>query len=109
MKIPEKIFHIFVFIIFYLRMLILSNFQVARDILSPTFGMSPAILGIGLDIQSDSQILILSSLITMTPGTLSMDISDDKKTIFIHAMYAKDPKKIIDEIKYLEKKVMKAF
>ncbi len=62
-----------------------------------------------LDLESDFQILALSNLITMTPGTLTLDISGNKRKIFIHAMYAGDREKIISEIKKLEKRVREVF
>ncbi|MGF1485091.1 MAG: Na+/H+ antiporter subunit E [Opitutales bacterium] len=73
---------------FYTREVVLSNLRVARDVLSPKYRIDPAFFSIELDQLSDLQISILANLITMTPGTLSLDVSPDRRHLYIHTMYA---------------------
>lgn len=87
------------FFFFYLGEIILANIVVAADILTPKHRMKPAILAIPLEIETDLQLIALNNLVTMTPGTLSLDISPDKKTIYVHAMYVDDLDKVKKEIK----------
>jgi multicomponent Na+:H+ antiporter subunit E len=56
--------------------------------------MRPGIVAIPLDLESDLEILVLTSLITLTPGTLSLDISEDRKTLYIHAMFIENREQI---------------
>ncbi len=87
------------FIFFFLYELIKANLQVAYDVITPTFYMKPGIVKIPLTAQSDLEITLLANLITLTPGTLSLDVSDDKKVLYVHAMYVKDKEAFIADIK----------
>lgn len=95
------------FAVYYLWELLNSNFTVAIDILTPTHHMRPGIVAVPLDAKSDFEITLLANLITMTPGTLSLDLSDDRKTLYVHAMYITDPDEIRRSIKEdLERRVL---
>lgn len=72
---------------FILRELVISNLRITYDILTPGRRMNPAIIAIPLDVQSDFEIVALATLITFTPGTLSLKVSDDKKILYVHEMY----------------------
>ncbi len=88
------------FFLFYLGELLLSNLRVARDVIRPRSHARPAIIAIPVDGLSPFQITLLANLITMTPGTLSIDTSDDEKTLYIHAMFVSDVQKLRDEIEH---------
>ncbi|HUU14635.1 MAG TPA: Na+/H+ antiporter subunit E [Terriglobia bacterium] len=77
-------------VLFFLWELILANLRVAMDVITPHYDMTPAVIAIPLDAQSDAEITLLANMITLTPGTLSLDVSSDRKTLYIHALYAKD-------------------
>ena len=79
--------------------LILSSVQVAYDVLTPRHRARPALLKMPLDVKSDAGILLVTNLITLTPGTLSLDVSEDRKTLLIHAMFADDPEDLIARLK----------
>jgi multicomponent Na+:H+ antiporter subunit E len=109
-KILIKILNLFIFILFYIKEMVKANLILAKDILSPRMKISPAIVKINIDVKSDNSILTLFNLITMTPGSLCMDISDDRKSIYVHGMYVKDRDSFELEIKEgIEKKVMEVF
>lgn len=107
MMVFRKTVDVFVLIGHYLKMLFQSNFRVAADVLTPAFRMNPAIIGIDLNIESDFGIFLLTNLITMTPGTLSLDLSGDKKRLYVHVMYAEEVDKAEEEIRLLENKIKK--
>ena len=69
--------------------------------------MHPAIVEVPVNVKSDHEILALVNLISITPGTLSLDISDNKEKLYVHAMYAKDTGKLIADIHQLERKIHK--
>jgi multicomponent Na+:H+ antiporter subunit E len=87
------------FVFFFLFELIKANIQVAYDVVTPTFYMKPAIVRLPLDVESDLEITLLANLISLTPGTLSLDVSDDKKVLYVHAMFVKDEEQFIHDIK----------
>ena len=87
------------FLLFYLMEILLSNFRVAYDVITPSHYMSPGFIAIPLEDLTDLQLMILTNMITMTPGTLSLDVSSDRKTLYIHAMYIdEDIKKFKNEL-----------
>jgi multicomponent Na+:H+ antiporter subunit E len=84
-------------ILYFLKELMLASIKVAYDILTPRNHMKPALVAIPLDVKSDLEITLLANLITLTPGTLSIDISKNKKMLLIHEVYVKDND--IEEVK----------
>jgi multicomponent Na+:H+ antiporter subunit E len=73
--------------LFTLWELVLANLRVAYDVLTPRIYSRPGVIGIPLDVRSDAEITLLANLITLTPGTLSLDVSTDRSTLYIHIMY----------------------
>ena len=96
-----------VFILFYIKEIIVSNLRVAQDVLTPRHRMKPGVVAVPLEAGTDLEISIFANLITMTPGTLSLDVSDDKKTLYVHVMYIDDPEHMVKELKSeYEKKLL---
>lgn len=90
-KYVRRLLQIPSFIIFFLAELIRANLRVTLDVLTPRHRMAPGIVAIPLDVQGDLEITLLANLITLTPGTLSLDVSDDCKVLYVHSMYIYDP------------------
>jgi multicomponent Na+:H+ antiporter subunit E len=87
------------FAFFFGKELLLANFRVAYDVLTPRHHMRPGIVAIPLDLKTDLEITVLTTLITLTPGTLSLHVSDDRRTLYMHAMYIDDAEKLIRSVK----------
>lgn len=79
------------FLVFGFVEIVKSSVAVARSVLSPNMNLRPGIVAIPLDIKSDEGITTLANLITLTPGTVSLDVSSDRKTLYIHAYEVSDP------------------
>jgi multicomponent Na+:H+ antiporter subunit E len=95
---------------FFLWELLLANLRVAYDIVTPGYFMRPGVIAIPLDVKSDAEITLLANLITLTPGTLSLDVSTDRRTLYIHAVYVKDLEKFRQSIKDgFERRVQEVF
>lgn len=77
-------------ILFFLKELFVSSIKVARDVMRPGFRMKSGVISIPLDVTSDLAITLLANLISLTPGTLSLEVSEDRKELFIHAMYIEE-------------------
>jgi len=78
------------FVVYFAWELLKANLRVAYEVITPGHHMRPAILAIPLDAKTDLEITALANLITLTPGTLSLEVAEDRKTLFIHAMYVDD-------------------
>ncbi len=95
------------FVFFFLFEMIKANLQVAYEVSTPKLRMEPGIVKVPLDVKSNIGITLLANLISLTPGTLSLDVSNDKKVLFVHAMYINDKEKFIDGIKQgFEKRIL---
>jgi multicomponent Na+:H+ antiporter subunit E len=84
---------------YFLWEVVKANLRVAYDVLSPRQRIVPGIIAIPLDAKTDAEITLLANLITFTPGTLSLDVSEDKKVLYIHAMYVEDANQFKRELK----------
>tara|TARA_B100000678_G_scaffold114303_1_gene95680 strand:- start:471 stop:944 length:474 start_codon:yes stop_codon:yes gene_type:complete len=90
--------------------LILSAVRVAVLVLSPKMDLKPGIFAYPLKVDRDFEITLLANLITLTPGTLSVDVSDDRRTLYVHAIDASDPEQARRDIaEGFERKIMEAF
>ena len=86
-------------ILYFLWELVIANIRLAVDLFRPEIKIDPAIVAMPLDAETDAEITLVAALITLTPGTLSMEVSEDRKTLFIHAMYADDPEEVVASLK----------
>ena len=99
-----------ILILFYLKELVAASLRVAYEVLTPKDHMKPAVVAIPLDAETDLEITLLANFITLTPGTLSIDVSKDRKTLYVHEVYveAGDIEKVKKQIKGgFEKKILK--
>jgi multicomponent Na+:H+ antiporter subunit E len=95
----RKVSQLLGFILFFLKEVGVATLRIAYDVITPTHRMQPAVLAIPLDVQTDGEITFLAVVVSLTPGTLALDVSTDRKVLYIHAMYASDPEAIRREIK----------
>ena len=102
-KIP-KIFSLF---FYFMKEVVRSGLRVAVDIVRPHFSLSPAVIAFPLTASSDWEITTLANMISLTPGTLSLAVSDDRKILYVHGLYIKDVEKEKETIKEgFERKIL---
>lgn len=87
------------FFLFFLWEVVKANIQVAYEVITPKNNMKPGIVKIPLDAKTNIEITLLANLITLTPGTLSLDVSEDRKVLYVHSMYVHNKQDFIDDIK----------
>jgi multicomponent Na+:H+ antiporter subunit E len=87
------------FAAFFAWQVVASALRVAADVLAPRPRMRPAVVRVPLDVETDAEITLLAILITLTPGTLALDVSADRRTLLVHAMFAADADRVRREIK----------
>lgn len=97
----------FILLLVFIRELVEANLRLAYDVITPKHHMRPAIIGIPLAARTDFEITLLANLITLTPGTLSLHVSDDRSTLYIHSVYAPDVEQLRSSIKNgLERRIL---
>jgi len=90
--------------------LVLSAWKVTVLVLSPKMDLKPGIFAYPLKVDRDFEITLLANLITLTPGTLSVDVSDDRRILYVHALDCSDPDQTRRDIaEGFERKIMEAF
>ena len=91
----------------FFKEMILSNISVLQVILRPKLNLQPMIFALPTDLEHDWEITLLSSLITLTPGTVVLYVSDDQRMLYIHAIDVDDVDDAIDSIKNTFEKAIK--
>lgn len=79
--------------------IVTANVEVALKVIGPMAKLKPAFVAIQLDIESDLGITLLASTVSLTPGTVSAEISEDKKWLYIHTLHLDDEQALINSIK----------
>ena len=94
----------------FLKELALSAWTVALTVLKPRMDIKPGIFAFPLTVDRDFEITLLANLITLTPGTLSVDVSEDRKVLYVHAIDCSDPAGARRDIANgFERKILEAF
>ena len=103
----RKIYYIFDFFVYYLINLVKSNLYLTYDILSPKMRFKPGFIEVPLTLKSDFGMLLFSNLLSMTPGSLTIDISENRQFVLVHVLYRNDPTEMLDDIQKMQGKIKK--
>ena len=97
----RRTLHIVALIWLFIKELLLSAIRVGILVLRPDLRsrLRPQLIDYPLTVESDVEITLLANLITLTPGTLSVDVSDDRKVLTIHAIDVPDREALVREIR----------
>lgn len=105
-----RIFDVMQFIVFYIKELIISSSVLAYDVVRPRKSFKHGIVAVPIDIKSDTALLALINLVSMTPGSLVVDLTRDKKTLYVHSMYLDDAEEFKRKLKHdFERRIKKVF
>ena len=102
-----RTFKVLKLIVFFAKELLISNLRVVWDVITPAHISRPGIVRVPLDAKTDFEIMMVANLISLTPGTLSIDLSEDRRYLYVHVMFMQDVAEIRREFKQgLEKRVL---
>jgi multicomponent Na+:H+ antiporter subunit E len=79
--------------------LVRSTWSTIKVILAPASRLRPAILAVPLDVRSAGGITLFAGMVTLTPGTTSIDVSEDRRTLYVHVLDAPDHEQVIHSLK----------
>jgi multicomponent Na+:H+ antiporter subunit E len=102
-----KIWELLGFAIYFIRILIKANIQIAVEVLTPSHGQTPRIIRYQVGKLSDAQLTVLTNAISLTPGTLVVDVSRDRRQLYVHCMYARDRDAAVRQLDELRERLMK--
>jgi len=73
-------------LVYLLWQIVVANFRLTKDVLSIRPRMRPAVIRLPLSITTDGEILLLSAMINITPGSVALDVSEDRQSMYVHVM-----------------------
>lgn len=93
----------------FLEELVLSSLRVVHDVLTPQHLSRPGIVAVPLDAESDLEVTVLANLVSLTPGTLALEVGEGRRVLFVHAMFVDNPETLRREVKDgMERRVLAA-
>ena len=93
---------IVLYVLTFLKELLVANVAVARVVLSPSMPIEPAVVEVPLRVESDAAVTTIANSITLTPGTLTMDYDADANSLYVHSIAASDADDVIGPIRSWE-------
>jgi multicomponent Na+:H+ antiporter subunit E len=105
----RDVYDIILLCVFFVVELISANLRMAYYVVMPLSRMRPAVIAVPLEDLSETELTVFSNLLTLTPGTLSLDISDNRRAIYVHFMWYEDAESARRNLKRgFERRVIKA-
>ena len=104
---PAQVMNFLGFAAYFVKILLLANWQVAKEVMTPVHYQVPRIVAYPVAGLTAVEVVVLSSAITLTPGTLVVDISDDAQTLYVHCLYAQDHARALAELDDLKHRLLK--
>ena len=83
----------------FVREIVVANIRMVYHVLTPHSSMTPGVVAVPLEPASDLEITMLANLVTLTPGSYSVDVSADKKHLYVHVIDCHDPDAVRASIK----------
>lgn len=76
---------------YLLWQIVIANLRMAMDVISVHHKMRPGIIRLPLDVSTDGEILLLAAMINITPGSVALDVSQDRRIMYVHVMHMQSP------------------
>jgi multicomponent K+:H+ antiporter subunit E len=90
--------------------IVTANLRVARAVIMPADRLHPGFVSVPLDLRSDVGIAVLANTISLTPGTLSADLTSDRRELVVHYLDERDPQALVADIKRrYERRLLQVF
>lgn len=94
-----RIWRIVLYFLYFLWKFLLSVIRVSMDILTPNESLRTGVVAIPLDVKGDFGITLLANSLTLTPGSVTMDISDDRTVLYLHTMHLTTVEEVRRDVK----------
>lgn len=103
----RKIWLDLAFLVYFLKILFIANWQVAKIVLNPALPIAPRLIRYDVTGMQPVQIATLVNCITLTPGTLVVDISPDDRWLYVHCLYGPDRAQVVRDLDELRDHLMR--
>ncbi|AXF54648.1 Na+/H+ antiporter subunit E [Salicibibacter kimchii] len=95
----QRVWAIIKLIFLFIKELVVANIDMIRVIVSPRLNVTPGIVALRTSLKTDWEVTVLSMCITLTPGTMTMDYSEDGRTLYIHCIHVENTQEVIDDVR----------
>lgn len=95
----DKMRQIATFLLFFIKEIVRANLRVAWHVVTPSSFFKPGIIALPLEPQSDFEATLLSNVLTLTPGSFSVDLSSDRRVLYVHVMDVDDADRTRQQLK----------
>lgn len=110
MKVMNRILQAAILFVYFVKEFVKSCLLVARDCLRTSPRLAPVIVTMPLESRNPGEIFLLANMITLTPGTMTLDVAEDLSSLTIHTIYGEDPEAVVADLKSgMEAMVRKVF
>ena len=105
----KRLFYFLRYVFIFARELTLANYEVAKLVLSPRLRIHPGFVAVPMDADTDFEVTSLANSITLTPGTITVHLPEERHVIVVHALnVTEDPETVRQGIKReLEANILK--
>lgn len=103
----KRLYYFPEFVVYYLIKLLQSNLLMAYYTLSPTMNVKAGFIHYPIGVQSPGGLLLICNLISMTPGTISVDVDAGRKVLKVHVFSNSSNEAVVQEINNIEKRIIR--
>ncbi|CAN5263388.1 hypothetical protein BH20ACT8_BH20ACT8_07670 [soil metagenome] len=93
---------------FFLKELVAANLRVAWEVVTPTHYMRAGIVKIPTRARSDTELVLYANLISLTPGTLTIEVDAQREHLYVHTLYVPSREEFVDRMADFENRLLKA-
>lgn len=94
----RKLWKAFVLFLVFCKQVIVANLSVLRYVCLPLSYLNPGIVALSIDLRTNFEIVLLANMITLTPGTLTVEISPEGNILYIHMLDCADAPGVLSHI-----------
>lgn len=107
-RVAVRVWRVGTFVLWFSWEFLLANLQVLWEIMRPHPRSAPAIVAVPLDSRTGREIVTMANLLTLTPGTLTLEVALDPPTLYVHGMFASDAAAFVAELQEMEARMLAA-
>ncbi len=97
------------FLVYFVAKLFQANVMLAWEVLTPRNTINPGIIGVRLRDCSDALVTLIANAFTLTPGSLTIEVTRDPTVIYVHVLHLNDPDRVRSDLVHLARLAVQAF
>jgi multicomponent Na+:H+ antiporter subunit E len=94
--------------VFFLYELVVANVRIAWEVATPGFSMQPGIVRVPTRCETEWEVMMLANSISLTPGTLTLEVDTDTNDLYVHALYVSSREEFLAGIARMERYLLGA-